>query len=71
MVYSLSGALILSIAYGYQVEHATPDPLVRFVEYTMHKLHESAIPGKWLVDIIPIRTLLIYLAYFSIIIRVS
>ncbi|PAV18972.1 cytochrome P450 [Pyrrhoderma noxium] len=51
---SLSGALILSIAYGYQVEHATPDPLVRFVEYTMHKLHESAIPGKWLVDIIPI-----------------
>jgi hypothetical protein len=44
----------LKAVYGYTPETHGHDPLVDLVEATMEQFSEAVIPGKWLVDLIPI-----------------
>ena len=55
-MFSVTGALILSISYGYQIEHLKPDPMVRLGEEALFQFSLAAQTGKWLVDVLPFRT---------------
>ncbi|THH14867.1 hypothetical protein EW146_g5517 [Bondarzewia mesenterica] len=48
-----SGAIILSIFYGYHIQE-DDDPLVHVADATMEGFSKSTEPGAWLVDIIPV-----------------
>ncbi|KAJ5680341.1 hypothetical protein N7536_011480 [Penicillium majusculum] len=48
-----SGAFILTITYGYNIEPRGEDPLVRLANLAVKKFSEAAVPGAWLVDFIP------------------
>lgn len=50
----LAGAIILRLAYGYNVNHESEDPLVAIVEKVAEEASNACEPGRWLVDIIPI-----------------
>lgn len=56
-----AGAIILKVAYGYTIKPHGPDPLIDLAEMTMTQFSLAATPGKWLVDVIPARELLIVL----------
>ena len=56
ILYSLTGAIILKLSYGYTIEPDGPDPLVEFVDRMLVLFSVSATPGKWLVDNMPFRT---------------
>ena len=45
--------MILKIAYGYTTESHKDDPLVEMVSRTMDNFVVAAVPGSFLVDIIP------------------
>ncbi|KAE8354986.1 cytochrome P450 [Aspergillus coremiiformis] len=49
-----SGAVVLKITYGYTVEQHARDPLVDLIESCIVKASETVVPGRWLVDFIPI-----------------
>lgn len=53
----MAGALILKIAYGYNIRRDGADPLVNLAEGFMSTIAEAAAPGAWLVDVLPARTL--------------
>lgn len=50
-----AGAVILKIAYGYNIEPHGSDPLVTLVNDAMEEFSLAAAPGKWIVDTIPFR----------------
>ncbi|KAE8374971.1 cytochrome P450 [Aspergillus bertholletiae] len=49
-----AGAVILKIAYGYNIEPNGRDPLVDLANESMEGFSAAAIPGTWLVDTIPL-----------------
>ena len=51
---STPGAIILSIAYGIDVKSAS-DPFLRATVNASHAAAATLVPGKFLVDAIPIR----------------
>lgn len=55
---SATGAIILSITYGYDVSHSPdhPDPHVALAESTVEEFSLAVTPGRFLVDFIPWRT---------------
>lgn len=52
-----AGSVILKITYGYTTEARRRDPLVDLAQETMHVFADSTVPGKWLVDVVPVREL--------------
>ena len=52
---STAGAIILSIAYGYDASESEnePDPLVKLAELGNAQFSEASTPGAFLVDFIP------------------
>ncbi|KAI5122863.1 hypothetical protein M0805_003156 [Coniferiporia weirii] len=50
---SLTGALILSMSHGYQIEHEKTDPMVALADDALAEFSLSLQPGAWLVDVIP------------------
>ncbi|KAL5532092.1 hypothetical protein ACEPAF_5656 [Sanghuangporus sanghuang] len=50
---NVTGALILSISHGYQIEHLKPDPMVELGEKTLLQFSLAAETGKWIVDFLP------------------
>ena len=46
--------MILKIAYGYTTEPRETDPLIDKVGHTMDNFAVAAVPGAFLVDIMPI-----------------
>ena len=50
-----AGAVILKIAYGYNIEPHGSDPLVTLVNDAMEDFSLAAAPGKWIVDTVPFR----------------
>ncbi|KAH8105630.1 cytochrome P450 [Phellopilus nigrolimitatus] len=52
-VRNLTGALILSISHGYQIEQEKKDPMVQLGEDALAEFSLAAQPGSWLVDILP------------------
>ncbi|EGN98959.1 hypothetical protein SERLA73DRAFT_181707 [Serpula lacrymans var. lacrymans S7.3] len=48
-----AGAIILRISHGYEVQDGI-DPLVELADKALEQLSETAAPGAYLVDIIPI-----------------
>ncbi|KAJ5970957.1 Cytochrome P450 E-class group I [Penicillium vulpinum] len=48
-----AGAIILKITYGYTIEPHKRDPLVHISNLALDHFSQAAIPGAWLVDIIP------------------
>ncbi|PLN82775.1 cytochrome P450 [Aspergillus taichungensis] len=48
-----AGAVILKIAYGYNIEPHGSDPLVMLVNDAMEDFSLAAAPGKWIVDTVP------------------
>ena len=51
-----SGAIILKIAYGYNVDREGDDSLVGLAEETLVSIfHPAMIPGQWIVDSFPNR----------------
>lgn len=59
---SFPGAIILKIAFGYNIEPKGHDYLVDFANEANTIFSDSGQPGRWLVDIIPACTSLAYLA---------
>ena len=56
LAYRFSGAIILKIAYGYNVDREEDDSLVDLAEETLVRIfHPAMIPGQWIVDSFPIR----------------
>ncbi|PKS05414.1 hypothetical protein jhhlp_008790 [Lomentospora prolificans] len=49
-----AGATVLKMAYGYTVESGKPDALVTLIDKMMTEFSLAAVPGAWLVDLIPI-----------------
>lgn len=50
---SAAGAFILNVTYGYSIEPHGEDPLVRLANHALEQFSEAAMPGPWLVDMIP------------------
>jgi hypothetical protein len=48
----MAGYVVLSITYGIEPE-GEDDPYIRISEEAIHYLVEAAVPGAFLVDIIP------------------
>ncbi|KAL1860863.1 hypothetical protein Plec18170_001377 [Paecilomyces lecythidis] len=48
-----AGAVILKISHGYTIEPHERDPLVDLVTEAMDQFGQAAVPGAWLVDLIP------------------
>ncbi|KAJ9267651.1 hypothetical protein DTO212C5_5890 [Paecilomyces variotii] len=48
-----AGAVILKIIYGYTVEPHDKDALVDLIGEAMDQFGQAAVPGAWLVDIMP------------------
>ncbi|OCB88748.1 cytochrome P450 [Sanghuangporus baumii] len=53
-----AGAIILKISHGYTIEHNTRDPLIDLADEALVQFSLSAVPGAWIVDILP------FLQYF-------
>ena len=51
---SLPGAVIMSVTYGMDVK-PTEDPFLRAMLEAAHAFAAATVPGKFLVDVIPIR----------------
>lgn len=49
----MAGSVILKITYGYTTTAHGPDPLVNLAAKTMEQFAEAAVPGRWMVDILP------------------
>jgi hypothetical protein len=56
-----AGAVILKIAYGYTTEPYKSDPLVELAGKAMDEFAKAAVPGVWVVDIMPFRKYSAYL----------
>lgn len=50
-----AGAVILKIAYGYTAETHKKDPLIEMAGDAMDKFARAAVPGAFMVDIMPFR----------------
>ena len=48
-----TGAAILKISHGYSIEHSRADPFVDLADKFVEEFCVAAMPGRWLVDIIP------------------
>ncbi|KAI1373868.1 putative cytochrome P450 oxidoreductase OrdA-like protein [Hypoxylon crocopeplum] len=48
-----AGAVILKIAYGYTAESHTNDPLIYMAGDAMDKFGRAAVPGAFMVDVMP------------------
>ena len=48
-----AGAIILNMAYGYNVRAEGQDPLVDIADRALEQFSQSMTPGAWLVDMIP------------------
>lgn len=51
--HSETGAVILKIAYGYNAEQHKNDPLIDMAGNAMDNFAKAAVPGAFLVDILP------------------
>lgn len=51
--HSETGAVILKIAYGYNAEQHKNDPLIDMAGSAMDHFTKAAVPGAFLVDILP------------------
>ncbi|KAL2871204.1 cytochrome P450 [Aspergillus lucknowensis] len=49
-----AGAVILKIAYGYNINPHGPDPLFALASESLENFSAAATPGAWLVDTIPL-----------------
>ena len=52
---SAAGAIILKIAYGYDVEEDLSDPYVALANEALDKFSKSTMLGEFPVDFLPIR----------------
>jgi hypothetical protein len=52
MYFRTAGAIILNIAYGYELQ-GDDDPLVDLVDRAIVQFSLSTTPGAWLVDVLP------------------
>ncbi|OJI97944.1 hypothetical protein ASPVEDRAFT_37406 [Aspergillus versicolor CBS 583.65] len=50
---TLTGAVILKIAYGYNIEPHGRDPLVERANKALENFSVAATPGAWMVDTVP------------------
>jgi len=48
-----AGSVILRIAYGYNAETHKNDPLIDLAGEAMDQFGQAAVPGAWLVDVMP------------------
>ncbi|KAL1603477.1 hypothetical protein SLS60_005064 [Paraconiothyrium brasiliense] len=48
-----TAATILKMTYDYEIEREKDDPLVTLVEQALAQFSEAAVPGKWIVDVLP------------------
>lgn len=50
-----AAAVVLRITYGYMPERTGKDPLVNIAGQTMGEFAYAGVPGKWMVDVLPLR----------------
>ena len=55
-LFSAAGAIILSIAYGYDVSEGETDHFIQLAEMGLEEFSVAANPGAFLVDVLPWRT---------------
>ena len=51
----LAGAIILKLTYGYNVDYKSGFPFVKPLGQVGEEASDASQPGRWLVDVIPIR----------------
>jgi hypothetical protein len=51
--YREAGSVILRIGYGYNAESHKSDPLIDLAGVAMDQFAQAAVPGAWLVDVMP------------------
>jgi len=51
--------VILKIAYGYTIEQKS-DPLVDLAGKSLDEFAKAAVPGAWMVDVLPFREYPVY-----------
>ena len=51
----LVGAIILKLTYGYNVDYKSGFPLVKPLGQVGEEASDASQPGRWLIDVIPIR----------------
>jgi hypothetical protein len=49
-----TGGLILSLLYDYNIDPHTSDPLITLADRALDQFSQATIPGKWLVDLLPV-----------------
>lgn len=52
-VNSMIGSMLLKMIYGYRIETAGPDPLVKINDRLVEIFASVTLPGAWLVDAVP------------------
>lgn len=52
-VTSMIGSMLLKMIYGYRIETAGPDPLVKINDRLVEIFASVTLPGAWLVDAVP------------------
>jgi cytochrome P450 len=48
-----TAAAILKMTYDYSIEPHKEDPLVKVVDEALGQFSEAAVPGKWIIDVMP------------------
>ncbi|KAI5360195.1 putative cytochrome P450 [Septoria linicola] len=48
-----AGAIILKLAYGYDIEPHKEDPLVKLAEEALEQFSLASVAGAWIVDFVP------------------
>lgn len=49
-----TGGLILKVLYDYTIDQNQADPLVALNDSALDQLSQAIVPGRWLVDVLPI-----------------
>ena len=56
MRFRSTGAVILKLTYGYEMEPSGNDPVLTVTEEGISQISTAAQPGAFLVDLLPFRT---------------
>jgi hypothetical protein len=57
-IVSSAGSIFLKLSHGYTINTKGPDTLVELVENASKEFHTATLPGEWLIDSIPLSTLI-------------
>ncbi len=66
MRFRSTGAVILKITYGYEIEPSGNDPLLEVTEEGINQISTAAQPGTFLVDLLPFCACIFCWQYYDV-----